>query len=65
MTDSDGTVVKVEFYRDSNKSGSLEIGTDVKLGEDTSMTALYRASFAQKGDGHMCFSAKNAVFRRK
>jgi len=36
VSDSDGTVVQVEFYRDSNSSGSLEVGTDLLLGADTS-----------------------------
>ncbi len=36
VTDTDGTVVKVEFYRDANGNGSIEPGTDLLLGSDTS-----------------------------
>ncbi len=33
---SEGTVNKVEFYRDSNGNGSLDVGTDQLLGSDVS-----------------------------
>jgi hypothetical protein len=36
VSDPDGTVVKVEFYRDANGNGTLEPGTDVPLCTDTS-----------------------------
>ena len=36
VLDSDGTVEKVEFYRDSNNNGSLDVGTDQLLGTDSS-----------------------------
>ena len=39
VTDSDGTVVKVEFYRDTNGNGSIDLGTDVLLGTATSGSA--------------------------
>jgi len=38
VTDADGTVAKVEFYRDTNGNGTLEVGTDALLGSDTSST---------------------------
>ncbi len=39
VTDSDGAVVRVEFYRDANGNGTLEVGTDTLLGSDTTATA--------------------------
>ena len=36
VTDSDGTVGKVEFYRDANGNGVIDVGTDALLGTDTS-----------------------------
>ena len=36
VTDSDGTVQKVEFYRDSNQNGTLEPESDQLLGTDMS-----------------------------
>lgn len=36
VADSDGTVAKVEFYRDVNENGVIEVGTDILLGSDTS-----------------------------
>jgi hypothetical protein len=38
VTDSDGTVAKVEFYRDVNGNSSIDVGTDMLLGTDTSST---------------------------
>lgn len=34
VADADANLVRVEFFRDSNNSGALEVGTDQKLGED-------------------------------
>src|SRR6267142_2060256 len=34
--DADGSIAKVEFYRDSNENGTFELGTDTLLGSDTS-----------------------------
>ena len=36
VQDSDGSVSQVEFYRDINSNGSLDIGTDTLLGTDSS-----------------------------
>src|SRR5690606_13823968 len=36
VTDADGYVTAVEFYRDTNGNGSIEPGTDVPLGTDSS-----------------------------
>ena len=38
VADSDGTVTRVEFYRDVNNNSVLDVGTDQLLGEDTSST---------------------------
>ena len=38
VADSDGTVTRVEFYRDINNNSVLDVGTDQLLGEDTSST---------------------------
>ncbi len=35
VTDSDGTVTKIEFYRDANGNGVIDPGTDTLLGTDT------------------------------
>ena len=35
VSDSDGYITRVEFYRDSNGNGQLDVGTDQYLGEDT------------------------------
>lgn len=32
--DVGGAVAKIEFYRDTNNNGTLDLGTDTKLGED-------------------------------
>lgn len=34
-SDPDGLVTLVEFYRDTNNNGVLDVGTDLKLGQDT------------------------------
>ena len=34
VADSDGTVTRVEFYRDANNNSVLDVGTDQLLGED-------------------------------
>ena len=46
VTDSDGTVAKVEFYRDTNGNGVIDVGTDTLLGTDTSSSGgwTYTAS---------------------
>jgi sulfatase modifying factor 1 len=36
VTDGDGQVTRVEFYRDTNGSGDLNVGIDEHLGNDTS-----------------------------
>ncbi len=36
--DSDGTITQVEFYRDANGNGLIDVGTDTLLGTDTSST---------------------------
>ena len=38
VADSDGTVTRVEFYRDINNNSVLDVGTDQLLGEDTNAT---------------------------
>ena len=38
VADSDGTVMRVEFYRDVNNNSVVDVGTDQLLGEDTSST---------------------------
>ncbi len=38
VADSDGTVAQVEFYRDANGNGLLDVGTDTLLETDTSST---------------------------
>src|SRR5258705_13323068 len=38
VTDADGTIANVEFYRDSNDNGTFEIATDTLLGSDTDST---------------------------
>ncbi|MBN1846077.1 MAG: lamin tail domain-containing protein [Sedimentisphaerales bacterium] len=35
VADTDGTVVQVEFYHDSNQNGTLDVGSDSLLGVDT------------------------------
>jgi hypothetical protein len=35
VTDSDGSIARVEFYRDSNNNNLFEVGTDVFLGTGT------------------------------
>ncbi len=35
VIDQDGQIVRVEFYLDTNRNGSLQIGSDAFLGEDT------------------------------
>ena len=42
VADSDGAVTKVEFYRDSNRNGSLDVGTDQLLGVDNSSSGGWR-----------------------
>lgn len=37
-TDADGTIARMEFYRDSNNNGVLDLATDQKLGQDTDPT---------------------------
>ena len=36
VTDSDGTVVEVVFFLDTNGNGVIDVGTDILLGVDTS-----------------------------
>src|SRR6185295_4710926 len=35
VSDPDGTIAKVEFYRDSNGNNVLDVDTDANLGTDT------------------------------
>src|SRR4029453_17038715 len=51
VDDTDGTIAKVEFYRDSNGNGTLEVGTDALLGSDTDST------------GGWTFTASSAAFQ--
>ena len=39
VSDSDGAVTRVEFYRDANGNGTLEVGTDTMLGTNSTATA--------------------------
>lgn len=39
VNDSDGSVNRVEFYRDSNGNGTLEVGSDTLLGVDVSSSS--------------------------
>ncbi len=39
VSDSDGAVNRVEFYRDTNGNGTLEIGSDTLLGVDVSSSS--------------------------
>ena len=38
-SDSDGTINRVEFYRDTNANGTFEAGTDTLLGSDSSASS--------------------------
>ena len=49
VADSDGTVTRVEFYRDINNNSVLEVGTDQLLGEDTSATGGWTWSGSSGG----------------
>ena len=49
VSDPDGTVAKVEFYRDSNGNGALDMGVDTKLGEDASSVGGWTWSGSSSG----------------
>ncbi len=49
VADPDGTVAKVEFYWDANGNGTLDMGTDTLLGEDTSSTGGWTWSGSTAG----------------
>jgi Ca2+-binding RTX toxin-like protein len=38
VVDPDGTVARVDFYRDANANGVIDVGTDVVVGQDTNGT---------------------------
>ncbi len=41
VADTDGTIARVEFYRDTNGNGQLDVGTDTLLGSDTTSAGGY------------------------
>ena len=47
--DNDGTVVKVEFYRDTNGNGVIDVGTDTLLGTDTSSSGGWTCTVSTSG----------------
>jgi len=47
--DSDGTVSLVRFYVDSNRNGTLELGTDALMGEDSTGGDGFNAIFQTAG----------------
>ena len=49
VADSDGTVVKVEFYRDTNGNGVIDVGTDTLLGTDTSSSGGWTCTLSTSG----------------
>ena len=49
VTDSDGMVAKVEFYRDTNGNGSIDAGTDTLLGTDTSSSGGWTYTVSTSG----------------
>jgi hypothetical protein len=49
VTDSDGTVAKVEFYRDTNGNGAIDAGTDTLLGTATSSGSGWKCTASTSG----------------
>ncbi|MCD4727189.1 MAG: hypothetical protein K8R46_05985, partial [Pirellulales bacterium] len=49
VTDSDGIVKKVEFYRDTNGNSAINVGTDVLLATDTSSNGGWACSVITSG----------------
>lgn len=49
VNDLDGSVSRVEFYRDANGNGALEVETDILLGSDTSSSGGWGWSGATAG----------------
>ncbi len=49
VTDADGTVVQVTFYRDENANGTLEVGTDIELGIDPSAASGWALTVSTAG----------------
>jgi len=47
--DSDGSVASVAFYRETNGTAGLQIGSDLLIGTDTSSTGGYTATFSTAG----------------
>ena len=51
VSDSDGLVVKVEFYRDVNNNSVIDVGTDALLGTDTNGFARFRGLARRAPEG--------------
>ena len=49
VTDNDGTVAKVEFYRDTNGNGAIDVGTDTLLWTDTSSSGGWTCTVSTSG----------------
>ena len=47
--DVDGTVVQMTFYDDNNGNGTLEVGTDIELGTDTSAAGGWAITVSTAG----------------
>jgi cyclophilin family peptidyl-prolyl cis-trans isomerase len=46
VSDADGTVARVEYYRDSNDNGVLDVGTDTLIGQGTNAANNYSATIS-------------------
>jgi len=44
ITDADGTIAKVEFYRDDNNNSQVDVGVDQLLGTDTSSAGGWKCT---------------------
>lgn len=60
LSDGDGTVAAVEFYRDANANGTFEAGSDTLLGTDSSAAGGFTLSFSTAGfpSGNLTFFAR-------
>ncbi|MGQ0627699.1 MAG: beta strand repeat-containing protein, partial [Phycisphaerales bacterium] len=49
VADADGTIARVQFYRDADGNGQFDANIDTLLGEDTSASGGYKLTFATTG----------------
>lgn len=60
LSDTDGTVAAVEFYRDANGNGTFEAGSDTLLGTDSNAAGGFTLTFSTAGfpSGNLTFFAR-------